>query len=112
MSTRARWGSTLGLAMAAMGLFPVALRPPRLTLLNAALRVDYGWAVVAAAVSSAVLLAAAGFAAPPLWVRRVGVLAALLSRGPAGDETLAGAGGPTKLPARRGNDGRKRLAAL
>jgi hypothetical protein len=81
MSTRARWGSTLGLALAAMALFPLALRPPRLTLLNAALRVDYGWAVVAAAVSSAVLLAAAGFAAPPVWVRRMGMVAALFAAG-------------------------------
>src|SRR6266480_7499476 len=79
MSTRARWWSTLGLALAAVAVLPLALRPPRLTLLNAALRVDYSWAVCAAAVAAALLLGAAAVAAPPRWARRVGWVAALLA---------------------------------
>jgi hypothetical protein len=77
MSTRARWGSTVGLALAAVAVLPLALRPPRLTLLNAALRVDYGWAVCAAALSAALLLVAAAVVAPPRWARRVAVAAAV-----------------------------------
>ncbi len=79
MSTRARWWSTLGLALAALAVLPLALRPPRLTLLNAALRVDYSWAVCAAAVAAALLLGAAAVAAPARWARRVGWVAALLA---------------------------------
>ncbi len=79
MSTRARWWSTLGLGVAAAAVLPLALRPPRLTLLNAALRVDYGWAVCLAAVSTALLLAAAAAAAPPRWARRVGAGVAIVA---------------------------------
>src|SRR5204862_2157387 len=67
-----RWWSTLGLALAAAAMLPLALRPPRLTLLNTALRLDYGWAVCLAALATALLLAAAAAAAPPRWARRVG----------------------------------------
>jgi hypothetical protein len=61
--------SALGLGLAAAAVLPVALRSPRLTLLNAALRIDYGWIVGAAAMGAAVLLAGAAALAPRRWVR-------------------------------------------
>jgi hypothetical protein len=69
MSTRARWSSALALGLAAAAALPWALRSPRLTLLNAALRVDYGWMVGAAALAAALLLAAAAVLAPPRWLK-------------------------------------------
>ena len=69
MSTRARWLSALGLGAAAAAVLPVALRSPRLTLLNAALRIDYGWVVGAAALGAALLLVAAAALAPRRWAR-------------------------------------------
>ncbi len=51
MSTRTRWLSALGLGLAAAAVLPVALRSPRLTLLNAALRIDYAWVVGTAALA-------------------------------------------------------------
>ena len=69
MSTRARWSSALSLGLAAAAVLPLALRSPRLTLLNAALRVDYGWAVGAAALGAALLLVAAAVLAPPRWAK-------------------------------------------
>ena len=62
----------------------MALRSPRLTLLNAALRIDYGWVVGAAALGAAVLLAAAGAIAPRRWAQGALVLIAV---------TVAGVGG-------------------
>ena len=78
MSSRARWWSALALALAAMAVLPLALRSPRLTLLNAALRVDYGWVAGGTAVAAAVLLAASGVLVPRTWVRVLAVLAALV----------------------------------
>lgn len=69
MSTRARWSSALALGIAAAAALPLALRSPRLTLLNAALRVDYGWVVGVAALAAALLLVAATVLAPPRWVK-------------------------------------------
>src|SRR5258707_12787794 len=69
MSTRARWMSALGLGVAAAAVLPLALRSPRLTLLNAALRIDYGWAVGVAALGAALLLASAAALAPRRWAR-------------------------------------------
>lgn len=69
MSTRARWPSALALGIAAAAALPLALRSPRLTLLNAALRVDYGWVVGAAALAAALLLAAAAVLAPARWAK-------------------------------------------
>ena len=77
MSMRARWWSALALALAAMAAVPLALRSPRLTLLNAAVRVDYGWVVGAAALGMAVLLVAAGIAAPRRWAQAALVLMAV-----------------------------------
>ena len=77
MSMRARWWSVLALALTAMAVLPLALRSPRLTLLNAALRVDYGWAVGAAALGAALLLGASGVLAPRGWVRAIAMAAAL-----------------------------------
>ena len=79
MSVRARWWSTLALALAAAAVMPLALRPPRLTLLNAAMRVDYGWAVGIAALVSAILVTAAAVLAPQRWARVVLSIAALLA---------------------------------
>ena len=79
MSPRARWWSALAAAAAGLAALSFALRPPRLTLLNAALRVDYGWAAGAAALVAAVLLAAAALAAPPRWARGAMALAAALA---------------------------------
>ena len=76
MSTRARWSSALVLGLLALAALPMALRSPRLTLLNAALRVDYGWMVGAAALAAAVFLAAAAVLAPPRWVKVALVLVA------------------------------------
>jgi hypothetical protein len=70
--------SALGLGLAAAAVLPVALRSPRLTLLNAALRIDYGWVVGVAA------LAAAAAIAPRRWARGALVLFAV---------TVAGVGG-------------------
>ena len=53
----------------------MALRSPRLTLLNAALRIDYGWAAGAAALGAALLLGAAAALAPRRWAT-VGLVAA------------------------------------
>jgi hypothetical protein len=69
MSTRARWFSVFALALAAAAVLPVALRSPRLTLLNAALRVDYAWMVGAAALAAAVFLMAGAFLAPARWAK-------------------------------------------
>jgi hypothetical protein len=69
--------SALALGLAAAGALPVALRSPRLTLLNAALRIDYGWAVGAAALGVALLLAAAAALAPRRWARAVLVAGAV-----------------------------------
>jgi hypothetical protein len=77
MSTRTRWIAALGLVIVSAALLPVALRSPRLTLLNAALRIDYGWAAGAAALGAAVLLAAASAAAPRRWAQAVLVLFAV-----------------------------------
>src|SRR3954469_3274261 len=77
MSMRARWSSALLLGIAAAAVLPVALRSPRLTLLNAALRVDYGWAVGAAALGAALLLVTAATLAPPRWARAVLAMAAV-----------------------------------
>jgi hypothetical protein len=76
--------SALGLGLAAAAVLPVALRSPRLTLLNAALRIDYGWVVGVAALGAAVLLAAAAAIAPRRWARGALVLFAV---------TVAGVGG-------------------
>jgi hypothetical protein len=67
--------SALGLGLAAAAVLPVALRSPRLTLLNAALRIDYGWAVGVAALGAALLLGAAAALAPRRWAT-VGLVAA------------------------------------
>jgi hypothetical protein len=75
MSTRTRWIAALGLVIVAAAILPVALRSPRLTLLNAALRIDYGWAVGGAALGAALLLGAAAALAPPRWAT-VGLVAA------------------------------------
>lgn len=77
MSTRARWSSVLALGLAAAAVLPLVLRSPRLTLLNAALRVDYGWAVGAAALGAALLLVAAAVMAPPRWVKVAFVIGAV-----------------------------------
>jgi hypothetical protein len=77
MSTRTRWIAALGLVIVAGAILPAALRSPRLTLLNAALRIDYGWVAGAAALGAALLLAAASAAAPRRWVRAVLVLLAV-----------------------------------
>jgi hypothetical protein len=76
--------SALGLGVSAAAVLPLALRSPRLTLFNAALRIDYGWAVGAAALGAAVLLASAAALAPRRWAR-----AALV----AGAVVIAGVGG-------------------
>jgi hypothetical protein len=81
MSTRARWISALGLGLAAAAVLPVALRSPRLTLLNAALRIDYGWVVGTAALAAALLLAAAGALVPRPWARAVLVVGAVAVAG-------------------------------
>jgi hypothetical protein len=77
MSTRARWLSALVLGLLAVAALPLALRSPRLTLLNAALRVDYGWMVGAAALAAALLLAAAAILVPPRWLKVALVLVAV-----------------------------------
>jgi hypothetical protein len=76
--------SALGLGLAAAAVLPVALRSPRLTLLNAALRIDYGWVVGAAALGAALLLAAAAAVAPRRWVRAALVLSAVTAAGVGG----------------------------
>ena len=76
--------SALGLGLTAAAVLPVALRSPRLTLLNAALRIDYGWVVGAAALGAALLLAAAAAIAPRRWAQAALVLFAV---------TVAGVGG-------------------
>jgi len=81
MSTRARWISALGLGLAAAAVLPVALRSPRLTLLNAALRIDYGWVVGPAALAAALLLAAAAALVPRPWARAVLVVGAVAVAG-------------------------------
>ena len=78
MSTRARWLSALALGLAAVAALPLALRSPRLTLLNAALRVDYAWLVGAAALAAAVFLMTGAFLAPARWAKvalAIGVVA-------------------------------------
>ena len=77
MSTRARWSSVFALGLAAAAFLPLALRSPRLTLLNAALRVDYAWMVGAAALAAALLLVAAAVLGPSRWLKGALVLAAL-----------------------------------
>src|SRR3954469_12040858 len=84
MSMRARWSSALLLGIAAAAVLPVALRSPRLTLLNAALRVDYGWAAGAGALLAALLLATSAAVAPRRWVRATAVALALMVAGMAG----------------------------
>jgi hypothetical protein len=64
MSPRLRWTSALACLAAALVLLPLALGAPRLTLLNAALRVDFAWMVVAAAGAMTALLASATAMAP------------------------------------------------
>jgi hypothetical protein len=64
MAIRVRWMSTVALAVLALALVPLAARAPRMTLLNAAVRVDFGWIVVAAAAAMGVLFAAAASLAP------------------------------------------------
>jgi len=81
MSTRARWISAFGLGLAAAAVLPVALRSPRLTLLNAALRIDYGWVVGTAALAAALLLAAAAALVPRPWARAVLVVGAVAVAG-------------------------------
>ena len=81
MSTRARWISALGLGLAAAAVLPVALRSPRLTLLNAALRIDYSWVVGTAALAAALLLAAAAALVPRRWARAVLVVGAVAVAG-------------------------------
>jgi hypothetical protein len=76
--------SALGLGLAAAAVLPVALRSPRLTLLNAALRIDYGWAVGAAALGAAVLLGAAAAMAPRRWAQAALVLFAVATAGVGG----------------------------
>jgi hypothetical protein len=85
MSTRARWWSALALGAAAAGILPLALRSPRLTLLNAALRIDYAWAVGVAALGAALLLAVAAVAAPRRWARATLVVGAMLAGSVAGE---------------------------
>jgi hypothetical protein len=78
MSARTRWTSTLALLVLATGLSPLAFRSPRLTLLNAALRIDFAWVVAAAALVGALLLAGAAWLAPRRSVRiTLGTLAVL-----------------------------------
>ena len=76
--------SALGFGLAAAAVLPLALRSPRLTLLNAALRIDYGWMVGAAALGAALLLAAAAALAPRSWAK-AGLVA--------GAVVIAGVGG-------------------
>ena len=74
----------------------MALRSPRLTLLNAALRIDYGWVVGVAALGAAVLLAAAAaLAAPPVGLRGALVLFALTVAGVGGSRPYASRSSPT-----------------
>ena len=73
--------SAVGLAIAAAAVLPVALRSPRLTLFNAALRIDYGWSVGTAALASALLLAAAAALAPRRWARAALVVGAVAIAG-------------------------------
>src|SRR3954466_3993790 len=77
MSTRARWFTVSALGLAAAAVLPLALRSPRLTLLNAALRVDYAWMVGAAALAAAILLMAGAAIGPSRWVKAALILAAL-----------------------------------
>jgi hypothetical protein len=84
MSTRARWSSALVLGLGAAAVLPLALRSPRLTLLNAALRVDYGWAVGSAALAAAFLLVTAAALAPPRWAKAALVIGAALIAGVGG----------------------------
>jgi hypothetical protein len=76
--------SAAGLAIAAAAALPLALRSPRLTLLNAALRIDYGWAVGAAALGVALLLAGAAALAPRRWARGAFVAGAVVIAGVGG----------------------------
>jgi hypothetical protein len=78
MSTRARWSSALLLGLGAAAVLPLALRSPRLTLLNAALRVDYGWAAGAAALAAALFLMTAAALAPPRWAKAALAIGAVL----------------------------------
>lgn len=64
MSARMRWTSTLVLLVLAGGSSPLAFQAPRLTLLNAALRIDFAWVVAAAALVSGTLLSTAAWFAP------------------------------------------------
>jgi len=73
--------SALGLGVAAAAVLPVALRSPRLTLLNAALRIDYGWVVGTAALAAALLLAAAAALVPRRWARAALVVGAVAVAG-------------------------------
>lgn len=76
--------SALGLGLTAAAVLPVALSSPRLTLLNAALRIDYGWAVGASALGAALLLAAAAALAPRFWARAGLVAVAVVIAGVGG----------------------------
>jgi hypothetical protein len=87
MSTRARWSSVLILGAAAAAVLPLALRSPRLTLLNAALRVDYAWMVGAAALAAAVFLMAGAVLGPSRWLK-AGLVVAALSIGALGGARL------------------------
>jgi Bacterial PH domain len=84
MSTRARWWSAFALGIAAAAVMPLAMRSPRLTLLNAALRVDYGWAVGAAALAAALLLVGAAVLVPRRWARAALAIGAVLIAGVGG----------------------------
>ena len=76
--------AALVLGVAAAAVLPLALRSPRLTLFNAALRIDYAWAVGAAARGAAVLLASAAALAPRRWARGAFVAGAVVIAGVGG----------------------------
>lgn len=75
------------LAASALALLPLSFAAPRLTLLNAAVRVDFGWLAAAAALASAALMAGAASLAPR---RSLGALLAMAA-------VLAAAFGASRL---------------
>jgi len=81
MSVRNRPATITALRLSLAAVLPVALRSPRLTLLNAALRIDYGWVVGTAALAAALLLAAAAALVPRPWARAVLVVGAVAVAG-------------------------------
>jgi hypothetical protein len=69
--------AAVGAAILAGGLAPFAFRPPRYTLLNTSLRVDYPWWVAAAAAGATLALLAAAAAVRPRMARwAIGAVAA------------------------------------